>query len=71
LKTGWSATSTQIAAENAISPESRTRSSGKKWSYRIEGHLIEAEGPIKPEWFVFGDAPEQDALKTKTALPTR
>lgn len=41
--------------------------SGKKWRYTIEGHLIEARGPANKDGFVFGAAPEQKELVSKTA----
>ena len=40
---------------------------GRKWGYRIEGHLIDASGPVNKEGFVFGAAPAQKALVTKNA----
>ena len=43
---------------------------GKRWRFRIEGHLIDVEGPINKDWFVFG-APEhqQDLVSSmKSAL---
>jgi site-specific DNA recombinase len=41
--------------------------SGKKWGYRIEGHLIDASGPVSKEGFVFGAPLAQKELVTKHA----
>jgi len=40
---------------------------GKKWSYRIDGHFIDVSGPIKKEGFVFGAAPHQKDVVTNFA----
>jgi hypothetical protein len=40
---------------------------GKKWQYRIEGHLIDETGPLKKENFVFGSPHLQKALVSKSA----
>jgi hypothetical protein len=40
---------------------------GKKWRYQIEGHLIEASGPIDKKWFVFGAVPLQKKLVAESA----
>lgn len=41
---------------------------GKKWRYRIEGHFIDASGPINKDCFVFdGGPPAQLPLVTKSA----
>ena len=41
---------------------------GKKWRYQIDGHLINATGPINKDWFVFGAATRQKDLVTESAL---
>jgi Site-specific recombinases, DNA invertase Pin homologs len=45
-------------------------STGKKWRYRIEGLLIDAEGPISEGAFVFGAPQGQKALVGKFASQT-
>lgn len=44
---------------------------GKKWNYKIEGHLIEESGPLPKWFFTFGAAPQQKQLVTKSATQMR
>lgn len=50
---------------------------GKKWSYKIEGHLIEAEGPVDAKFFEFGapnaakEIVSQGVLQWRSTNPAR
>lgn len=45
---------------------------GKKWTYELEGFLIEgAGGPVDPSLLSFSAVTEQKALVTKACLPRR
>jgi hypothetical protein len=44
---------------------------GRRWTYSIEGHLIEGSGPLGKGCFEFGAASDQKALVDVHALRTR